>query len=116
MNPMHHSSSLRPAGTRTAADLPGMDGCPEIKPRDLLSIQALEVIKKKYDEYADLAVARYRDPKPFTAVFVKHSTELAMKFNNLIAMRNSLALQLCQGEEYTGDAVLHLSNASFNAL
>ena len=116
VNPMHHSSSLRPAGTRTAADLPGMDGCPEIKPRDLLSIQALEVIKKKYDEYADLAVARDRDPKPFTAVFVKHSTELAMKFNNLIAMRNSLAIQLCQGEEYTGDAVLHLSNANFNAL
>jgi hypothetical protein len=61
-----------------------MDGCSEIKPRDLLSIKALETITRKYDEYADLAVARDRDPKPFTAEFVKHSTELAMKFNNLI--------------------------------
>jgi hypothetical protein len=115
-NPMHNTTSLRPAGTRTAADLPGMDGCPEIKPRDLLCIKALEIITRKYDEYADLAVARDRDPKPFTAVFVKHSTELAMKFNNLIKMRNSLAIQLCEEESYSGDAVLQLSNSNFKAL
>ena len=46
MNPLHHTTSLKPAGTRSASDLPGMDGCPEIEPSDLLSVRALEDIEK----------------------------------------------------------------------
>ena len=99
-----------------ASDLPGMDGCPEIDPSDLLSVRALEDIEKKYDEYKDLAAARRRDPKPFAAVFVKHSMEIAMKFNNLLKKRNCLALQLCEGDSFTGDMVLRLTNEHFTAL
>jgi hypothetical protein len=115
-NPLHHTTSLKPAGTRTAADLPGMDGCPEIDPADLLSVKALEDIEKKFDEYKDLAAERNRAPKPFTAVFVKHSSEISMKFNNLLHKRNTLAMQLCEGETYTGDSVLRLTNEHFTAL
>ncbi len=71
-----------------------MDGCPEIEPSDLLSVRALDDIEKKFDEYRDLSVARKRVPKPFAAVFVKHSAEISMKFNNLLKKKNTLAMQL----------------------
>jgi len=111
------TASLSSAGTRSAADLPGMDGCPEIDPVDLLKARALETLSKEYDEYVDLCHSRDRAPKPFSAVFVKHSTEIAMKFNKLIRGGHALATRLCAGREsYTGDYVLTLPNAEFAAL
>ena len=110
------STSLKSAGTRTAADMPGMDGCPEIEPVDLLKAKALELISKEYDEYVDLSHARDRQPKPFSTVFVKHSAEIAMKFNKLGRQGHDLALRLAEGHEYTGDRVLALPNAEFLAL
>ena len=115
-------ASLKAAGTRTAASLPGMDGCPEIKPSNLLLIKALDEITKEYDEYVNLSHARDRKPKPFPTVFVKHSEEIAMKFNKLCRQGHALAIQLCvsgneEGERtYTGDSVLTMADAEFAAL
>lgn len=115
-------ASLKAAGTRTAASLPGMDGCPEIKPSNLLLVKALDEITKEYDEYVNLSHARDRKPKPFTTVFVKHSEEIAMKFNKLCRQGHVLAIQLCvavndEGDRtYTGDSVLEMADAEFAAL
>lgn len=109
--------SLASTGTRSAADLPGMDGCPEIDAVDLLTIKGLETLSKSYDEYVDLCHARQRAPKPFTTMFVKHSVEIAMKFNKLMRLEHTLAIRLCKGaESYTGDSVLTMPNAEFSAL
>ena len=109
--------SLASTGTRSAADLPGMDGCPEIDAVDLLTIKGLETLSKSYDEYVDLCHARQRAPKPFTTMFVKHSVEIAMKFNKLMRLEHTLAIRLCKGDErYTGDSVLTMPNAEFSAL
>jgi hypothetical protein len=39
-----------------------------------------------------------------------------MKFNNLLKKKNTLAMQLCEGNTYTGDMVLRLTNEHFTAL
>ena len=110
------TAALSAAGTRTAGELPGMDGCPEVKPEDLLSSAALEDISKEYDEYLDLCHARDRQAKPFSCVFVKNSNELAMKFNKLRRSGHALAVLLSRDQDYTGDSVLALPNDHFVAL